>query len=466
MADGVPRPELQDRIAWSRRTFLKRAAQAGLAIGTIGGAAAILEACAPATSSASALAGATSSAAAATAVASAASSQAATGPVDFWTFRQPDVDLFNSIIKETGGPTLTPTLGTATDFDAKVLTAMQANQGPDLFRGRAGVGFYGPYAKAGQLQVLNDLIPDLQTNFPPSALDATSVDGKVYAVPANIDVTQFIFNKKVIGNLSGADGFASWAELIDFGQTFVKSGTPFIVLATKDAWPLQFIVAGIAATDLPDTYVSDLLAGKAKFSDPPFVAVLQKLKDLTALAQPGYQAGTYNDMMASIAGGKAAGTMLGAWVPGDLKKTNPALELYQFLSPPDQAGGKRQGAYFYDGTWAVNAQAKNLNGALALAKASATPRFGQLMTDQQGIIAAMAVNTHPTVSDPNLSRTEALAASLVPKTWWQFSAFDAGSPGINSLLPPAAQAIVTGQLTPQAAADQIQAGLAAWYTFS
>lgn len=464
MADGVPRPDLQDRIVWNRRTFLKRAAQASLALGSLGGAAAILEACSP-TASSSGLSSAIASAAA-TSAASAAPSQAVTGPVDFWTFRQPDVDLFNSIIAETGGPTLTPTLAPATEFDAKVLTAMQADQGPDLFRGRAGVGFYGPYAAAGQLAALNDLIPDLQTNFPASALEATSVDGQIYAVPANIDVTQFIFNKKVVGDLGGPDGFASWSDLIEFGQEFVKSGTPFIVLATKDAWPLQFIVAGIAATDLPDAYVSDLLAGKAKFSDPPFVSVLQKLKDLTGLAQTGYQAGTYDDLMASIAGGKAAGTMFGAWVPGDLKKTNPDLELYQFLSPPDQAGGKRQGAYFYDGTWAINAKAKNLDGAVALAKASATPRFGQLMTDQQGIIAAMAVKTHPTVKDPNLARTQELAAALVPKTWWQFSPFDAGNPSINNLLPPAAQAVVTGQLTPQAAADQIQKGLAAWFPFS
>lgn len=465
MAEDVPRPDLQDRIAWNRRTFLKRAAQASLALGTVGGAAAILQACSPAASSSTVPASAAASAAA-TGVASTTPSQAATGPVDFWTYRQPDVDLFNSIIAETGGPTLTPNMAPATEFDAKVLTAMQADQGPDLFRGRAGIGFYGPYAEAGQLAVLNDLVPDLQTNFPTSALDATSVDGKIYAVPANIDVTQFIFNKKVVGNLGGPDGFASWSDLIEFGQEFVKSGTPFIVLATKDAWPLQFIVAGIAATDLPDAYVSDLLAGKAKFSDPPFVSVLQKLKDLTGLAQPGYQAGTYDDLMASIAGGKAAGTMFGAWVPGDLKKTNPDIELYQFLSPSDQAGGKRQGAYFYDGTWAVNAKAKNLDGALALARASATPRFGQLMTDQQGIIAAMAVKTHPTVKDPSLARTQELAASLVPKTWWQFSAFDAGNPSINSLLPPAAQAVVTGQLTPQAAGDQIQKGLATWYKFS
>ena len=466
MADPSPRPDLEARAAWDRRTFLKRAAGAGLALGSVAGASAILQACSPAASSSAAPSAAASDAASAAASASAAPSAQALGPMDFWTYRQPDVDLFDTIIGETQGPELNPTISPATEFDAKVLTALQGDQGPDLFRGRAGLGFYRPYAEAEQLLVLNDLIPDLQTNFPASALESTSVDGKIYAVPANIDVTQFIFNKKVVGDMGGPDGPATWADLIAFGTDFSKSGTPFMVLATKDAWPLQFIVAGIAATDLPDDYVAALLDGKAKFSDAPFVAVLQKLKDLTALAQPGYQAGTYDDLMASIAGGKAAGTMFGAWVPGDLKKTNPDLELYQFLSPPDQAGGKRQGAYFYDGTWAVNAKAKNPEGALAVAKLSATPRFGQLMTDQQGIIAAMGVNTHPTVQDPSLARTQELAQSLVPKTWWQFSAFDAGNPSINSLLPPAAQAVVTGQLTPQAAADQIQKGLAAWYTFS
>jgi raffinose/stachyose/melibiose transport system substrate-binding protein len=460
MADGVPSSDLLAQIAWSRRTFLKRLAQTSLAVGSLGGATALLAACQPGGGAS----GAASAGASAAATASAAASSAA-GPVDFWTFRQPDVDLFNSIIAEIKGPQLKPTMAPATEFDAKVLTAMQADQGPDLFRGRAGVGFYGPYAKAQQLVALNDAIPDLETNFPQSALDATSVDGQVYAVPANIDVTHFIFNKKVVGDL-GPDGPATWGELIDLGRSLKKSGMPFIVLAAKDAWPLQFIVAGIAATDLTDDYVSNLLAGKAKFSDAPFVEVLQKLKDLTELAQPGYQAGTYDDLMTSISSGKAAGTMFGAWIPGDLKKTNPDLELYQFLAPPNQAGGQRQAAYFYDGTWAVNARAKNPAGALALARASATPRFGQLMTDQQGIIAAMAPNTHPTVKDPNLARTLELAQHLTPRTWWQFSAFDAGNPSINSLLPPAAQAVVTGQLTPQQAAEQIQKGLASWYTFS
>ncbi len=455
MAEPSSGPDEQLGREWDRRTFLKRTAQASVVLGSVAGVSAIIQACSPAASPS-----------APSAAASAAASVAALGPVDFWTYRQPDVDLFDTIIGETEGPDLNPTIAPATEFDAKVLTSMQGDQGPDLFRGRAGLGFYRPYADAGQLLALNDLVPDLQTNFPASALDATSVDGKIYAVPANIDVTQFIFNKKVVGDMGGPDGPATWQDLIAFGQDFSKSGMPFIVLATKDAWPLQFIVAGIAATDLPDSYVADLLDGKAKFSDPPFVGVLQKLKDLTALAQPGFEAGTYDDLMASIAGGTAAGTMFGAWVPGDLRKTNPDLELYQFLSPPDQSGGKRQAAFFYDGTWAVNAKAKNLDGAVALARLSATPRFGQLMTDQQGIIAAMGINTNPTVSDPSLARTQELAQSLVPKTWWQFSAFDAGNPSINSLLPPAAQAVVTGQLTPQAAADHIQKGLATWYKFS
>ncbi len=430
-------------MMWSRRRFLSALAKSTLVVGGAGVLGAIAEACGTSSPTAT-----------------------PSGSAAFWTWRQPDVDLFKSVTQKFSGVTLQPTVSPATEYDAKLLTAMQANEGPDFFHGRTGVGYYKPYADAGQLLDLTGSVPDLKKNFPQSALDSTSLNGKVYAVPSDIDVTAFLLNKSAVPEITSADGPSTWADFMALGREIKGKGLPFIFLAGKDSWTLGFNVAGIAATDLPDSYVSDLLAGKAKFTDDPFVGVLQKLKDLTALAQPGYQASSYDDMMAAVANGKAAGMMLGTWVPGDLKKANPNIDLHQFLSPPDQSGTARKAAYFYGGGWAINAKAKNQPAALELVQYAATAGFGQLITDQQSIITPMAPNTNPSVSDKFLARTEALSKNTTPKTWWQFSALDSGNPGINTLLPPAAQGVITGQLTPKQAAAQIQQGLASWFKFS
>jgi hypothetical protein len=84
------------------------------------------------------------------------------------------------------------------------------------------------------------------------------------------------------------------------------------------------------------------------------------------------------------------------------------------------------------------------------------------MLDIKGQLPLMGEITHPT-GDKYVTRSALLGKSRIPKTWWQYSVFDAGSPGINELVGPACAGVLTGQLTPAAGAKSIQDGISSWY---
>jgi raffinose/stachyose/melibiose transport system substrate-binding protein len=115
------------------------------------------------------------------------------------------------------------------------------------------------------------------------------------------------------------------------------------------------------------------------------------------------------------------------------------------------------------GIWGVNANSPNRDAALELAAYSATPEFGQQWTDIKNQIHVMTPITHPEVGSKYLARSIDLETYKMPLTWWQFSPFDAQQPGINQLLPPAAQGVVTGQITSEQAAQSIEDGIRSWY---
>jgi raffinose/stachyose/melibiose transport system substrate-binding protein len=350
------------------------------------------------------------------------------------------------------------------EYLAKIVSAFQAGQEPDFFNAGAGVGWLGSFHDANLLVVLNDLIPELKSNFSQPALDSVSVKGDILAVPSTAQVVQVWMNKSAAPSL-GADGPATWEELIDLGKSLKAKGIGLIALSGNEAYFLAYVVAAIAATHLSDDFVASLLAGTSKFTDPPFVDVFRKFQEVSTYAQNGSQAASYEDVLAAVGAGKAAGMVLGSWIPRDMEARTFSVPDLQYLMPGPDTSTKRAAAFYFDGGWAASASSPKRDALVELLKISTKPEFGQLIADLQGNLPAMASVSPPTASAPHLARSIELNGSATPQSWWQGSAMDAGVPGINTVLPPICQGIVTGQLTPEEAAKNLQENIGSWFPF-
>ena len=446
----------------TRRSFLARSAYTGVGLAGLG---ALAAACSSSSVTAAPTAAGTTAATAAGTAAAGTAAATVWPTVDFYTWGTYDKALWDAAVAKFGGPNINTEHFLASTYQQKLTAAFSSGQAPDLIATRAGVGFFQPYVDSNSLLALNDVVPGL-ANFPQTALDALSVKGKVYAVPSNIQVVQVWMNQSVAPTL-GKDGPATWAEFMDLGKQLKAKGIGLMAMAGADSWSLPFELAAIAATDLSNDFITQLIAGTAKFTDDPWVNVFKKFQELSTYAQPGAAAASWTDQETAVGTGKAAGMISGSWIPSDYTVTLklPVPDM-QFLVPPETAGGQRAASFYYDGGWAVNANSPRKDAAIALANIAAKPEFGQLIADMQSNVPAIAGKYPPTVSkDVHLARSIELTKYQTPQVWWQYSVFDAGNPGISSLMSPACQGLLTGQLTPQKAAQSVQDGLKTWYPF-
>jgi raffinose/stachyose/melibiose transport system substrate-binding protein len=110
--------------------------------------------------------------------------------------REDTVKRFNS----SGGGNIAHTEFQNDAYKTKIKTALGAGQGPTIIWGWGGGGL-AEDVKAGQVLDLTDWFkqnPEQKTRRFPSSFQAATVDGKIYALPAEV-VTPIVFyyNKKV-----------------------------------------------------------------------------------------------------------------------------------------------------------------------------------------------------------------------------------------------------------------------------
>ncbi|TDC66057.1 extracellular solute-binding protein [Actinomadura sp. GC306] len=144
-------------------------------------------------------------------------------------------------------------------------------------------------------------------------------DGKTYAVPYDMGMVGFWYNKKHFEK-AGIDAPPNtWAEFLDAVRKLKDEGITPIALGGKDKWPghyywsyLAMRIGGMAAMEQA--------AQSNDFSGAPFVQAGEKLKELSDLQpfQQGFQNAGYDTpggQAATMGAGKAAMELMGQWAP-------------------------------------------------------------------------------------------------------------------------------------------------------
>ncbi len=157
-------------------------------------------------------------------------------------------------------------------------------------------------------------------DFSAAATNPANQLGKYMAMlPQSFTYTSVMYvNKKLLAD----NGFAlpkSYADLKKMVPKLKAKGVAVAMLPNKDAWPMQScLFSTVVGRMAGDDFMDAIVAGKARFTDRPFVAALEVIANMYKdgiLSREDVQVG-YGEAAGMFAAGKAAIYIDGDWRVG------------------------------------------------------------------------------------------------------------------------------------------------------
>lgn len=255
-------------------------------------------------------------------------------------------------------------------YKSKLPTLLQSNQRPDIFYSWGGEALKEK-VEAGFVKDLTAAMQDgWQSRFPDSAIDAFTINGKIYGAP--LYVTEVgLWTNTALTEKAGVDVDAidTWQDFLDAVSKLKEAGVTPIVVGAKDGWPMHFYWGSLATRLAGQQGFAAAKAGESEgFAAPPFVQAGEKLEQLVELEpfQPGFMTTTYERASGMFGDGEAAFHLMGDWdyLPSKQRSMSgegvPDEEL-RFISFPRVEGGQGNEATFGGlNGWAVTRDAPEM----------------------------------------------------------------------------------------------------------
>ena len=194
----------------------------------------------------------------------------------------------------------------------KLPTAIASGAGPDLATPDYNVATIQQYVANGLALPLDDLIPQVGAGVLPQAvIDSFSVDGKLYAAPANYATLLLYYNKDLLKAAGIAAPPKTMTELQDDAVKLSNGqgqyGIALADNATIQMWPVLIWSDG-----------GDLIANKCSaLADPKTVGTVEKWSALIRDKKISPVGSTGQDADNLVSAGKAAFEINGPWAAGE-----------------------------------------------------------------------------------------------------------------------------------------------------
>ena len=125
-------------------------------------------------------------------------------------------------------------------YKAKAPTLLQSKERPHIIYSWAG-GVLRSQVEAGVLEDITDGVGDFKAHLSPAAVNAFTVNGRLYGLPYTVSQVGFMYNKELFAK-AGVDGskIAAWDDLLDAVRKLKAANVTPIVVGGADKWPLHF----------------------------------------------------------------------------------------------------------------------------------------------------------------------------------------------------------------------------------
>jgi len=349
-----------------------------------------------------------------------------------------------------------------TEYNAALNTKLTGATAGDLITCRPFDQSLGLY-KQGFLAPVTDLSG--MSNFSSVAKSAwITDDGKtVFCVPMASVIHGFIYNADAFKQL-GITPPKTEAEFFQVLDKIKKDGRYVpLAMGTADQWE----AATMGFQNIGPNYWKGedgrqaLIQGKAKLTDPAYVAVWKSLAKWRPYLGSGFEAQKYPDSQNLFTLGKAAIYPAGSW---EISLFNQQAKFKMGAFPPPLPAGSST-CYISDHTdiaTGMNSKTRHAAEARTFLGWMTTPEFASLYSNALPGFFSLS-NQKVAVKDP-LAQTflswRGLCKSTIRNSYQILSR---GEPNLETELWRVSVGVISGKLTPEDAAAQVQSGLEKWY---
>jgi raffinose/stachyose/melibiose transport system substrate-binding protein len=349
-----------------------------------------------------------------------------------------------------------------TEYNAALNSRLEGGTAGDLITCRPFDASLDLFNK-GYLAPVND-IPGMQ-NFSDVAKSAwTTDDGKTtFCVPMASVIHGFIYNKKIFDELKitppkTLEEFHAALDKIKADGSYTA-----IDLGTADQWE----AATMGFQNIGPNYWKGeegrkaLIAGKAKFTDQPYVDTFKELATWAPYMGDGFQAQKYPDSQNLFTLGKAAIYPAGSWDITTFEKQSD-FQFGAFPPPVVKAGDTCYISDHTDIAIGLNAKSANAEAAKTFLAWVASPDFAG--TYANALPGFFPLSSAPVeIKDPVASEFVSWRKNCQSTIRNSYQILSRGTPNMENDLWNVSAQVLNGAMTPQDAAKKIQDGLDAWY---
>jgi raffinose/stachyose/melibiose transport system substrate-binding protein len=334
-------------------------------------------------------------------------------------------------------------------YKSKMTAQTASGKLPDIYHTWGG-GVLKQQVDAGLVEDLTDRVSSWTKDFVPAALAAYKFDDKSYAVPFDIGMVGFWYNKALFKQAKIDTPPTTWSGYLDAVKALKSAGITPIALAGKEKWPgmyywayLSMRVAGLEAMQKAAT--------DADFTGDGFVKAGRHLKDLVALQpfQKGFLGAAYsepNGEAATMGNGKAAMELMGQWAPVVEKSSGKGLGTdLGFFSFPAVEGGKGALTEVFGGGGGHAVRKGAPDAAVEFLKFFAEKEFAEKLVTQTGLIPVSQA-ARSALTDPNLT---AVSDALNSATGFQLYLDQAYAPAVGQEINDSVAALIAGSKSPE-----------------
>ncbi|MEG0492052.1 MAG: extracellular solute-binding protein [Clostridia bacterium] len=352
------------------------------------------------------------------------------------------------------------------DYQTKLPAQAAADDLPDVF---CTLGSWIPnFVDSEMLADMTDALDQsgYMADYRATIFDPVMVDRRIYGTPLQCTASAYVYYNAEMWKAAGYDTFpATWEEVIAAKAKFDEQGVYTIAQSNKGKWNFQSCWLSTMGDRFTGTeWTRSIIArdGKAKFTDPEFVATLECCKTIAQanLFNPDFNALSTAQAQQLFAEAKAATLIDGYWALPYLKENagdnlqNIKMALLPNSGTPKGAPNSLSGG----GGWYLSVNNK-LQGAqreeaMNLALYLTGPEFSKRYAEQFGGIGSIKmdsidVSKFDQLTKDYLAVTESGLLVPIYDAYMDASVIDVMNNGLQELL--------AGTKEPLALAEEIQA---------
>jgi len=313
------------------------------------------------------------------------------------------------------------------------------------------------------LASLNDL-PGME-NFSDVAKSAWITDdgSTVFCVPMASVIHGFFYNKEAFDKLSleeptTMEEFMAVVQAIQEDGEFVP-----IVMGTADQW--ESATMGFQNIG-PNYWMGEegrlaLISGEAKYTDEPYVQTWETLASWAPYLPDGYEAVKYPDAQSLFTLGQGAIYPTGSWEI-QVFESQADFEMGIFPPPLPEAGDTCFISDHTDIALGMNASTEHPEEARTFLEWMTTQEFAELYSNS--LPGFFTLSNHQIELENELAREFLSWRETCEETIRNsYQILSRGEPNLENELWRVSAAVLNETLTPEQAAQEVQAGLEQWY---